>query len=156
MPIQRRKHTGAVDVLKIGETAGQAVGTSGTLITAVSEVSISYEREAIDVTDRASGEWGSTIPGTKSCELTFTYFDTQTATVSDPVLERLLSAWHSGDLVPISACSVSGRGIDADWTITSVTDGQPVGEAATYEFSLSVSTDLRSPSALEAQGTPSP
>lgn len=150
MPIQRRKHTGAVDVLKIGETAGQPVGTSGTLITAVSEVSISYEREAIDVTDRASGEWGSTIPGVKSCELTFSYYDTQNGTVSDPVLERLLSAWHSGDLVPISACSVSGRGIDADWSVTSVTDGQPINEAATYEFTLNVCTDLRPPQELTA------
>lgn len=150
MPIQRRKHTGAVDILKIGDTAGQAVGTSGTLITAVSEVSISYEREAIDVTDRASGEWGSNIPGTKSCELTFTYYDTQNGVVTDAVLEKLLSAWHSGDLVPISACSVSGRGIDADWVVTSVTDGQPVNEAATYEFTLNVSTDLRTPTELTA------
>lgn len=144
------KHLGSVDKLSIGTTAGTPVGSSGTLITAVSEVSISYQRESVDVSDRASGEWGSTIPGTKSCELTFTYFDTQNAEHSDPILERLLSAWHSGALVPMSACSVSGRGIDADWSVTNVTDGQPVGDAGTYEFTCEVCTDLRSPVELTA------
>lgn len=149
------KHTGSVDKLSIGTTAGTAVGTDGTLVTAVSDVNIDYQREKIDVSDRASGAWGSNIPGSKDCELTFTYFDTQDATHRDAILERLLSAWHSGALVPMSACSVSGRGIDADWTIADVKDGQPVKDAATYEFTCSVCTDLRIPTELTATGTSS-
>lgn len=145
------KHLGSVDELYYGVANGSA-GQATTKLTAVKDVTISYSREDVDVSDRASGEWGSTIAGKKSCQLTFTYYDTNDGTGTvDATLEALLSAWHSGTLVAMKAVSKSGRGIDADFSISNVEDNQSNEEAGTYAFTLNVNTDKRAPSELTAQ-----
>lgn len=144
------KHLGSIDELYYGTATGSA-GAATTKLTAVKDVTISYSREDVDVSDRASGEWGSTIAGKKSCQLTFTYYDTQSADGStDASLEALLSAWHSGALVAMKAISKSGRGIDADFAVASVDDNQSNEEAGTYAFTLNVNTDKRAPTELVA------
>ena len=146
------KHLGSIDELYYGVATGSA-GAATTKLTAVKDVKISYSREEVDVSDRASGEWGSTIAGKKSCQLTFTYYDTQSGTDVDATLEALLSAWHSGTLVAMKAISKSGRGIDADFSIASVDDDQTNESAGTYAFTLNVNTDLRQPTELTATGS---
>lgn len=150
------KHLGSIDKLYYG-TAGTTVGT-GTELKAVKDVKISYSREDVDVSDRNSGEWGSTIAGKKSCQLTFTYYDTNSGNgdALDTALEALLSAWHSGTLIAFKAVSASGRGIDADFSIASVDDDQTNESAGTYAFTCNVNTDKRQPTALSAvQGSSS-
>ena len=146
------KHLGSIDELYYGVANGSA-GQATTLLTAVKDVKISYSREEVDVSDRASGEWGSTIAGKKSCQLTFTYYDTQSGTDTDATLEALLSAWHSGTLVAMKAISKSGRGIDADFSVASVDDDQTNESAGTYAFTMNVNTDLRTPTELTATGS---
>lgn len=138
------KHLGSIDQLFYG-SAGSA-GNATTELTAVKDVKISYSREDVDVSDRASGEWGSTIAGRKSCQLTFTYYDTQSQDgTTDTKLEALLHAWHTGELVAFKAISKSGRGIDADFSIASVDDDQTNESAGTYAFTCNVNTDKRPP-----------
>lgn len=145
------KHLGSVDELYYGVANGSA-GQATTKLTAIKDVTISYTREDVDVSDRASGEWGSTIAGKKSCQLTFTYYDTNDGTGTvDATLEALLNAWHSGALVAMKAVSKSGRGIDADFSISNVEDNQSNEEAGTYAFTMNVNTDKRAPAPLEAQ-----
>ena len=146
------KHLGSIDELYYGAANGSA-GQATTLLTAVKDVKISYSREDVDVSDRASGEWGSTIAGRKSCQLTFTYYDTQSGTDTDATLEALLHAWHTGELVAMKAVSKSGRGIDADFSVASVDDDQTNESAGTYAFTLNVNTDLRAPTELTATGS---
>ena len=146
------KHLGSIDELYYGVANGSA-GQATTKLTAVKDVKISYSREEVDVSDRASGEWGSTIAGKKSCQLTFTYYDTQSDSDTDATLEALLSAWHSGTLVAMKAISKSGRGIDADFSVASVDDDQTNESAGTYAFTLNVNTDLRQPTELTATGS---
>ena len=146
------KHLGSIDELYYGVANGSA-GQATTLLTAVKDVKISYSREEVDVSDRASGEWGSTIAGKKSCQLTFTYYDTQGGNDTDATLEALLSAWHSGTLVAMKAISKSGRGIDADFSVASVDDDQSNEAAGTYAFTLNVNTDLRVPTELTSTGS---
>lgn len=152
------KHLGQVSKLLMGATAG-ATAIGGTEVKGISECTISYSRESVDVSDRASGEWGSSLASTKSCELTFTYFDQNTSDHADETLNKLLDAWHSGDLLSLAPLSEGGYGIDADFAVISVEDGQNVGEAAAYNFTLQVNTDLRTPSQVKAgavvTGTPS-
>ena len=146
------KHLGSIDELYYGVASGSA-GAATTKLTAVKDVKISYSREEVDVSDRASGEWGSTIAGRKSCQLTFTYYDTQSGDGTDETLEALLSAWHSGTLVAMKAISKSGRGIDADFSVASVDDDQTNEAAGTYAFTMNVNTDLRQPTELTATGS---
>ena len=146
------KHLGSIDELYYGVANGSA-GQATTKLTAVKDVKISYSREEVDVSDRASGEWGSTIAGKKSCQLTFTHYDTQSGTDTDATLEALLSAWHSGTLVAMKAISKSGRGIDADFSVASVDDDQTNESAGTYAFTLNVNTDLRAPTELTSTGS---
>ena len=146
------KHLGSIDELYYGVANGSA-GQATTKLTAVKDVKISYSREEVDVSDRASGEWGSTIAGKKSCQLTFTYYDTQSDSDTDTTLEALLSAWHSGTLVAMKAISKSGRGIDADFSVASVDDDQTNESAGTYAFTLNVNTDLRTPTELTSTGS---
>ena len=146
------KHLGSIDELYYGVANGSA-GQATTKLTAVKDVKISYSREEVDVSDRASGEWGSTIAGKKSCQLTFTYYDTQSDTDTDATLEALLSAWHSGTLVAMKAISKSGRGIDADFSVASVDDDQTNESAGTYAFTMNVNTDLRVPTELTSTGS---
>lgn len=144
------KHLGSIDELYYGVANGSA-GQATTKLTAVKDVTISYSREDVDVSDRASGEWGSTIAGKKSCQLTFTYYDTQSGDgTTDATLEALLHAWHTGDLVAMKAISKSGRGIDADFSVASVEDNQSNEEAGTYAFTMNVNTDKRAPTELTA------
>ncbi len=143
------KHLGSIDELYYGVANGSA-GQATTKLTAVKDVTISYSREDVDVSDRASGEWGSTIAGKKSCQLTFTYYDTSEPGDVDNTLEALLSAWHSGTLVAMKAISKSGRGIDADFAVASVDDNQNNEEAGTYAFTMNVNTDKRAPTELTA------
>ena len=146
------KHLGSIDELYYGVANGSA-GQATTLLTAVKDVKISYSREDVDVSDRASGEWGSTIAGRKSCQLTFTYYDTQSGTDTDATLEALLHAWHTGELVAMKAISKSGRGIDADFSVASVDDDQTNESAGTYAFTMNVNTDLRAPTELTSTGS---
>ena len=146
------KHLGSIDELYYGIADGTE-GKATTLLTAVKDVKISYSREDVDVSDRASGEWGSTIAGKKSCQLTFTYYDTQSGNATDETLEALLSAWHSGTLVAMKAISKSGRGIHADFSLASVDDDQTNESAGTYPFTMNVNTDLRVPTELTATGS---
>ena len=146
------KHLGSIDELYYGVANGSA-GQATTKLTAVKDVKISYSREEVDVSDRASGEWGSTIAGKKSCQLTFTYYDTQSDSDTDATLEALLSAWHSGTLVAMKAISKSGRGIDADFSVASVDDDQTNESAGTYAFTMNVNTDLRTPTELTSTGS---
>ena len=146
------KHLGSIDELYYGVANGSA-GQATTKLTAVKDVKISYSREEVDVSDRASGEWGSTIAGKKSCQLTFTYYDTQSDSDTDATLEALLSAWHSGTLVAMKAISKSGRGIDADFSVASVDDDQTNESAGTYAFTMNVNTDLRVPTELTSTGS---
>ena len=146
------KHLGSIDELYYGVANGSA-GQATTKLTAVKDVKISYSREEVDVSDRASGEWGSTIAGKKSCQLTFTYYDTQSDSDTDATLEALLSAWHSGTLVAMKAISKSGRGIDADFSVASVDDDQTNESAGTYAFTLNVNTDLRVPTEMTSTGS---
>lgn len=146
------KHLGSIDELYYGVANGSA-GNATTKLTAVKDVKISYSREEVDVSDRASGEWGSTIAGKKSCQLTFTYYDTQSGDSTDATLEALLSAWHAGTLVAMKAISKSGRGIDADFSVASVDDDQTNEAAGTYAFTMNVNTDLRQPTELTATGS---
>ena len=146
------KHLGSIDELYYGVANGSA-GQATTKLTAVKDVKISYSREEVDVSDRASGEWGSTIAGKKSCQLTFTYYDTQSDSDTDATLEALLSAWHSGTLVAMKAISKSGRGIDADFAVASVDDDQTNESAGTYAFTMNVNTDLRQPTELTSTGS---
>ena len=146
------KHLGSIDELYYGVANGSA-GQATTLLTAVKDVKISYSREDVDVSDRASGEWGSTIAGRKSCQLTFTYYDTQSGTDTDATLEALLHAWHTGELVAMKAISKSGRGIDADFSVASVDDDQTNESAGTYAFTMNVHTDLRAPTELTSTGS---
>ena len=146
------KHLGSIDELYYGVANGSA-GAATTLLTAVKDVKISYSREDVDVSDRASGEWGSTIAGRKSCQLTFTYYDTQSGDSTDATLEALLHAWHTGELVAMKAVSKSGRGIDADFSVASVDDDQTNESAGTYAFTMNVNTDKRVPTELTATGS---
>ena len=146
------KNLGSIDELSYGVANGSA-GQATTLLTAVKDVKISYSREDVDVSDRASGEWGSTIAGRKSCQLTFPYYDTQSGTDTDATLEALLHAWHTGELVAMKAISKSGRGIDADFSVASVDDDQTNESAGTYAFTMNVNTDLRAPTELTATGS---
>ena len=144
------KHLGSIDELYYGVANGSA-GQATILLTAVKDVKISYSREEVDVSDRASGEWGSTIAGRKSCQLTFTYYDVNSGATGETVdanLEALLHAWHTGELVAMKAISKSGRGIDADFSVNSVDDDQTNESAGTYAFTLSVNTDKRVPTEL--------
>ncbi len=148
-----KKHLGSIDELYYGGSATGSAPTysSSNKVTAVKDVTISYSREDVDVSDRASGEWGSTIAGKKSCQLTFTYYDTQDVGDVDATLEALLTAWHEGTLVSMKAVAKSGRGIDADFSVASVEDNQSNEEAGTYAFTLNVNTDKRVPVEQKAQ-----
>lgn len=143
------KHLGQVSKLLKGSQAGStAIG--GTEIKGISECTITYEAEQVDVSDRASGIYGSSIPGTRSVSLQITMFDQNTADHADSDLNLFLDAWHTGDLISLAPLSYGGYGIDADWIVSTVEDGQNVGEAATYTITCNVNTDLRMPKQVKA------
>ena len=99
--------------------------------------SVNRSAESIDISDKDSGDWGSTMSGKKSLTLDVTVYADNT----DAQQKSLLEAFYKGETVKVFVGKVGSNNTPAegeafDAVITSISDTNDSGAVATRAMSL--------------------
>ena len=110
-------------------------GSSYTAMKGEQSNSVNRSAESIDVSDKDTGNWGSTIPGKKSLTVDVTvYTDNE-----DSDQSALLNAFYEGATVQVFIGKAGGPSKEGELfeaTIVSISDTNDAGAVATRQISL--------------------
>ncbi|NBB84212.1 MAG: hypothetical protein GVY28_12510 [Alphaproteobacteria bacterium] len=116
---------------------GTSGSTATTEITNVQDVTLQLEAAEADVTTRGNSGWRATAATLKEATLEFTMLwqpsDSAFAAIRDAFL-------NSTDIALLALDQASGEGLDADFTITSFSRGEPLEEGMTVDVTAKLST----------------
>lgn len=114
-------------------------GSSYTVLKGEQSNSVNRSAESIDVSDKDTGAWGSTMPGKKSLTLDVTVYADNT----DAQQKAMLDAFYKDQTVKVFVGKVTGtsnatpsEGELFDAVITSISDTNDAGAVATRSISL--------------------
>lgn len=112
-------------------------GSSYTVLKGEQSNSVNRSAESIDVSDKDSGAWGSTMPGKKSFTLDVTVY----ADNSDAQQKQMLQAFYTDQTVKVFVGKVGSNntpteGEAFDAVIVSISDTNDAGAVATRSLSL--------------------
>lgn len=112
-------------------------GSSYTVLKGEQSNSVNRSAESIDISDKDSGAWGSTMPGKKSVTLDVTVY----ADNSDAQQKQLLNAFYTDQTVKVFIGKVGSNntpteGEAFDAVIVSIGDTNDAGSVATRAMSL--------------------
>lgn len=112
-------------------------GSSYTVLKGEQSNSVNRSAESIDISDKDSGAWGSTMPGKKSVTLDVTVY----ADNSDAQQKQLLNAFYTDQTVKVFVGKVGSNntpteGEAFDAVIVSIGDTNDAGSVATRAMSL--------------------
>lgn len=114
-------------------------GNTYTVLKGEQSNSVNRSAESIDVSDKDTGSWGSTIPGKKSFTLDVTVY----ADNNDEQQKAMLNAFYTDQTVKVFVGKVTGtsnstpsEGELFDAVITSISDTNDAGSVATRSISL--------------------
>jgi predicted secreted protein len=114
-------------------------GNSYTVLKGEQSNSVNRSAESIDVSDKDTGSWGSTIPGKKSFTLDVTVYADNT----DTQQKAMLNAFYKDQTVKVfvgkmtgTSTSTPSEGEMFDAVITSISDTNDAGAVATRSISL--------------------
>ena len=131
--------------IRIGMDAKLLQGAAGSTasVEAVNaeDVTLSMTAVEIDTTRRAS-LWETVKTVRKNAELSFTLQKRE----GDSVATAIVSAFMSGGRISLyPRDSTSGEGLNADWYITGITDGQPLKDKQTWAITAKPADEQRDP-----------
>lgn len=105
-----------------------------TKVPGVTSVSLTYQRESVDVTTRDDGGWTKKFPGVKSATAEIELFRIE----GDPTQDLFWQAWHAESAA--LECKILSkkncRGLSGDWVVTNISEDQGKDGAATHKISL--------------------
>ena len=112
-------------------------GSSYTVLKGEQSNSVNRSAESIDISDKDSGAWGSTMPGKKSFTLDVTVY----ADNSDAQQKQMLQAFYTDQTVKVFVGKVGSNdtpteGEAFDAVIVSISDTNDAGAVATRSLSL--------------------
>lgn len=112
-------------------------GSSYTVLKGEQSNSVNRSAESIDISDKDSGAWGSTMPGKKSFTLDVTVY----ADNSDAQQKQMLQAFYTDQTVKVFVGKVGSNntpteGEAFDAVIVSISDTNDAGAVATRAMSL--------------------
>lgn len=112
-------------------------GSSYTVLKGEQSNSVNRSAESIDISDKDSGAWGSTMPGKKSFTLDVTVY----ADNSDAQQKQMLQAFYTDQAVKVFVGKVGSNntpteGEAFDAVIVSISDTNDAGAVATRSLSL--------------------
>lgn len=112
-------------------------GSSYTVLKGEQSNSVNRSAESIDISDKDSGAWGSTMPGKKSFTLDVTVY----ADNSDAQQKQMLNAFYTDQTVKVFVGKVGSNntpteGEAFDAVIVSISDTNDAGAVATRSLSL--------------------
>lgn len=105
-----------------------------TKVPGIVSVSLTYQRELVDVTTRDDGGWTKKYPGVKSATAEVELFRIE----GDATQDLFWQAWHAE--AAALACRIlsktSCRGLSGDWVVSNIAEDQGKDGAATHKISL--------------------
>lgn len=105
-----------------------------TKVPGVVSVSLTYQRELVDVTTRDDGGWTKKYPGVKSATAEVELFRIE----GDATQDLFWQAWHAE--AAALACRILSkkdcRGLSGDWVVSNIAEDQGKDGAATHKISL--------------------
>lgn len=112
-------------------------GNTYTVLKGEQTNSVNRSAESIDISDKDSGSWGSTMPGKKSFTLDVTVY----ADNSDEQQKAMLEAFYEDQTVKVFVGKMNGSNTPSegelfDAVITSISDTNDSGSVATRSISL--------------------
>lgn len=112
-------------------------GNTYTVLKGEQTNSVNRSAESIDISDKDSGSWGSTMPGKKSFTLDVTVY----ADNSDEQQKAMLEAFYEDQTVKVFVGKMNGSNTPSegelfDAVITSISDTNDAGSVATRSISL--------------------
>lgn len=112
-------------------------GSSYTVLKGEQSNSVNRSAESIDISDKDTGAWGSTMPGKKSFTLDVTVY----ADNSDAQQKQMLKAFYTDQTVKVFVGKVGSNntpteGEAFDAVIVSISDTNDAGAVATRALSL--------------------
>lgn len=112
-------------------------GTSYSVLKGEQSNSVNRSAESIDISDKDTGSWGSTMPGRKSLTVDVTVY----ADNNDENQKKMLNAFYTDQTVNVFVGKMGDGGTPAegeafDAVIVSVSDTNDAGAVATRALSL--------------------
>ena len=112
-------------------------GTSYSVLKGEQSNSVNRSAESIDISDKDTGSWGSTMPGRKSLTVDVTVY----ADNNDENQKKMLNAFYTDQTVKVFVGKMGDGGTPAegeafDAVIVSVSDTNDAGAVATRALSL--------------------
>lgn len=112
-------------------------GSSYTVLKGEQSNSVNRSSESIDISDKSTGAWGSTMPGKKSLTLDVTVY----ADGTDEQQKAMLNAFYKDQTVKVFVGKMGDGNTPAegemfDAVITSINDTNDAGAVATRAMSL--------------------
>lgn len=106
--------------------------TVGSEICSVKDVTLNLTTATADVTTRCNNGWRATAPTLKECTVDFDYIPDESG--SPGVFG---AAFLNGTVLSVTVAA-GGAVFAGDFTVTSLTRGEPLEDAVTYSVSLSL------------------
>ena len=126
---------------KLGYEAKLFVGTKNeapsTEVTNATDIEVSLNCDAVDVTARNSGAFKVYIPGMIDAELSFKIF----ADASDTQLNIIRSAWLARTPIAVKVELGDGYAFQCDAIVTDMSNSQTVDDAVAYNVTLKPTID---------------
>ena len=120
---------------------GTAGSTASTLMTNVTDVTVSMEKDEADVTTRGNNGYKATVGTLKSGTIEFTMiWDTD-----DDNFTAIKNAYFNDTAIALFASDGNGSGLDGDFSITNFSQGQPLAEAVTVSITAKLTYSTRAP-----------
>lgn len=124
---------------------GDAGETATILMENVKDVTVNFESAESDTTTRKSNGWRSTKPTLKEGTLEFSMlYDTE-----DDDYLALQTAFFTNTPIAFFATDGSGKGLDADFSITSFSMEQSLEEAVSVSVTAKPTSEKRAPQYTE-------
>jgi len=140
----------------VGIDAKLFVGVAGTTPSAeyenVRNVTFNLERSEIDATTRAADGWEVIIGGLKKATLEFE----SVPSLTDATYSDLQASFFGGTPIAIFVSDGNGRGLDADWVVTSFSENQGNDEVIATSIKCRPTFETRKPSWKTGSGGSTP
>ncbi len=132
--------------IRLGKNAKLFIGTAGakptTTVAYARDISVNLERDKVDVTSNASGDWNQSAPGLITASIEFEMIVEENDAAGSTILGHFLSGDSfsavaiDGPAEAVSGGATAGEGPYGDWWVAKCSRSSKTKEAITMSVTL--------------------